>query len=506
MLKDNIREAVITLADAGKTKKEISRFLSISVKTVRRILRGGNSAPKQRKDKITVEESLLRRVYQDCDGYVQRVHEILSEDYGVNIGYSTLTRLVREYNLRKDKGVTGCRAKKYPDIPGEEMQHDTSVYYPLIGKRRMKVVCSGLYYRYSKMRFVRFYHRFNRFTMKCFFHAALTFFGYTARICIIDNTNLAVLYGTGDKAVFHPAMLAFAKQYGFQWKAHRIRHSNRKAGKERNFLTLETNFFPGRTFKDLADLNAQAHTWATGRFANRPLSRSRLIPSELFELEKPYLVKLPSHIEPPYQYHNRIIDRYGYISFDGNFYWVPDDRQGQVDIIRYENEIKIYKKHCLLSAYRLPAYHIKNQSFMPEGIKQQQYQPNNRKKGYAEEENKVRGLGAGCAAYVDFIKSTECAIKQKPRFIRELYRFSKKMSLTLFRTSIERALKYRISRIDAIERIAGELMKKEIGHSLDLTVSDGYEKRESYLKGRFSSESDLAAYQRLLEEKDNNGE
>ncbi len=40
--------------------------------------------------------------------------------------------------------------------------------------------------------------------MKCFFHEALMFFKYSAKICVIDNTNLAVLHGTGSNAVFKP--------------------------------------------------------------------------------------------------------------------------------------------------------------------------------------------------------------------------------------------------------------------------------------------------------------
>ena len=56
----------------------------------------------------------------------------------------------------------------------------------------------------------------------------------------------------------NPEMVAFAGRYGFAWKAHRVGQPNRKAGKERNFLTLETNFLPARSFTDLDDLNGQA--------------------------------------------------------------------------------------------------------------------------------------------------------------------------------------------------------------------------------------------------------
>ena len=167
----------------------------------------------------------------------------------------------------------------------------------------MAVILSGLYLRYSKMRYIKFYPHFNRFKMKCFLYEALRFWGYSARVCVIDNTNLAVLSGTGRDALFNPEMTAFARPYGFKWLAHEKGHSNRKAGTERNFWTVETNFFPGRTFESIEDLNTQAFEWATSHYARRPLARTRLIPVDLFEEEKPDLITLPGYAEPPYQLH-----------------------------------------------------------------------------------------------------------------------------------------------------------------------------------------------------------
>ena len=53
-------------------------------------------------------------------------------------------------------------------------------------------------------------------------------------------------------------MASFAERYGFQFRCHEIRHANRKAGNERSFWTVETNFLPGRTFDSLEDMNRQA--------------------------------------------------------------------------------------------------------------------------------------------------------------------------------------------------------------------------------------------------------
>jgi len=472
-------------------------LLRIDVKTVRSILRRDSAEPKTRTDKIVVDYDLLKTLYAECDGYVQRMYEILTEERKLAIGYSTLTRLLREYGIGKEPAERDAR---YPDIPGEEMQHDTSPYTVKLDGERRKLVCSGLYFRYSKMRYVKFYPRFNRFRMKCFFAEALGFFGHTAKRCIIDNTNLAVLYGTGEQAVMHPEMLAFAQSYGFVWKAHRIGQSNRKAGKERNFLTLQTNFFPARNFSDLEDLNRQVFDWATQRFASRPLSKTRLIPAELFEQEKPYLVKLPAYIEPPYQEHKRKVDPYGYVAFDGNYYWVPEKVRGKLTLIEYEKHISIYHNHKKLIEHEIAPWNVKNKQICPEGVVGPHQAPRSRKYGSREEEKRLREMGRVCSTYLDYLQSAACKIAQKPRLIRDLYRLAQKMSRPLFLSTMERALEYRLASFASIERIAEQLVKAQMPQTPDIPPPERYENRSAYQEGRLSSEADLGRYRDLMGE------
>lgn len=497
MIEEQSREAVRTLFEQGKRKKEIARFLGIDIKTVRAILRESTGSPKSRIDKITLDYDLLKQLYHRCDGYAQRVHEILSEEHKIQIGYSTLTRLLHQHGIGRERPE---RDQRYPDLPGAEMQHDTTVYRVSLGGRERKVVCSGLYFRYCKMRYVKFYFRFTRFLLKCFFHEALAFFGYAAKRCIIDNTNLVVLYGSGERAVFDPEMLAFARQYGFQWKAHRIGQANRKAGKERNFLTVETNFFPGRSFRDIEDLNRQAFQWATQRFAQRPQSKSRLIPCQLFEEEKPYLLKLPDDIPLPYEEHHRNVDDYGYVAFDGNYYWLPEKVQGVVTVLEYERSIAVYRKTTKLIDYSLPPAEVKNQQFSPPDRPVPQHYPHNRRYGCAEEQKRLREMDDVCSAYLDYIESPACNVRYKDKLVRDLYRFSTKVDASLFLTTIERALKYQINSIASVERIAAQLLQQQLPALPAVSVDEHYEERKVYQIGRFSSETDLSEYQRLLEE------
>jgi len=490
MIKEDERNAVIALYERCKRKSEISKLLKIDRKTVTKIIKNRAYTRRERFDKATVDENLLKEVLKDCQGYVQRTHEVLVEKYNISIAYSTLSRIIREAGLKtKSKNLSD----QVPDLPGEEMQHDTSPYKIMIGGKKTKVNCSSLYLRYSKMRYIKFYPFFNRFNMKCFLHEALTHWGYSAKVCIIDNTNLAVFSDSGRRAVFSQEMEVFAHQYGFSWKAHEIRHSNRKAGVERNFFTVETNFFPGRKFSSLEDLNRQAFEWSTVRWKQRPLSKTKLIPGELFELEKPSLIKVSNGISEPYLPHFRTIDQYGYVSFGANFYWTASKVQGNVCIIEYSKKIRICLSRLTKGLvpdveYRLPPWKTVNQKYFPEGFTKPKHQPNNRKMKSDNEEKYISNLAPVCAEYVNFVFSKKCVLKQKHRFIRDLYRLLKKMSKELCVSILSHALAFHVVEINSIKKIVHQILQDNQYELLSFPDVSDFEKRQSYLDGRFSKE------------------
>ena len=490
MIDVNKRKAIFLLHNEGMGVREISRKLRVSTNTVSNIIVQKGQTPETiRQDKINVDPELLRTLHAKCDGYVRRIHEILTEEEGVLIGYSTLTRNIRELNLGQPKNQ---RCDRRPDEPGAEMQHDTSPYIVKFGTNRVKVVASVIYMRYSKMRYLKFYRSFNRFAMKCFIHEALTFWGHAAPICIIDNTNLARLRGTGKNAVMAPEMKLFAKQYGFEFLCHEVRHSNRKAGNERSFYTVETNFFPGRNFETLEDMNQQAFDWATIRMPNRPMSKTRMIPARAFEYEQSFLEKLPPYVTPPYLAHERGTDQYGYAAVDGNFYWVPGKTRFDVKVLQFCDHVEIYHKRKKLAEYELPPDGIKNEKFSPKGEPKPRYQPNNRKKPTAGEEKKLRSIAPEVDAYLNFVLTMKG--KARHRFVRQLYSLHKKTGLFVFAEALKRALKYRIKNVDTIENII-RLLLRQSNYEMPLPeINKEFTKRSAYLEGRFADEVDLSIY------------
>ena len=496
MIDKQTRATVFHLYQNGMAIREISKRFTVNRNTVKTIIAQKGKVPERvRKDKINVDDKLLGVLYAECDGYVQRMHEILTEEKNVKISYPTLVRRVAETGLSSTP--KDDRSDQREDIAGEEMQHDTSDYKLMVGDKKIKVIASVIYFRYCKMKYLKFYRHFNRFNMKCFFHEALMHFGYSAKNCIIDNTNLARHRGTGRNAIISPEMENFSAQYGFKFICHEIMHSNRKAGNERSFYTVETNFFPGRSFKSFSDLNKQAYDWATKRMPNRRQGKTRVIPNLAFEYEKPFLNRLISEIPAPYKYEFRLTDQYGYISYKGHYYWIPGTKRYKVTVFEYSKHIEIFYNRKFLIKYTLPEDETKNQIFRPKDNPQAKNQPKYRKKSTEAEEKKLRSISEDVDEYINFM-SLEKGVK-KHRFIRYLYELSKKVSDDIFIKTIKRSFKYKITEKQTIEKICIYIVN---GEDYQIPFADTNKellKNKSYLEGQYSDEVDLTIYDDLLE-------
>ena len=502
MIDPDMRNAIFQLHTEGMSLREISRRLHISRNAVRRIVRQqGKITRKERNDKIQIDPELLERLYHECDGWLQRIHEKLVEEEGIQVAYSTLTRILRDLGLSRPQPV---RCDRVPDEPGVEMQHDTSDYRVKLGGQRTKVIASLLYLRYSKRRYLKFYRAFNRFRMKCFLHEALMFWEHSAFKCIIDNTSLARLRGSGSRAVIVSEMAAFARRYGFEFICHEIGHSDRKAGNERSFRTVQTSFLPGRTFDSLEDLNAQARQWATERMEYRPQTKARLIPAKLFEHERGYLNRLPRHLPAPYQEHRRGTDQYGYVAFDANYFWVPGSRRDDVKVLQYADHLRIFLRHTCLAEYPLPPDGVRGQHYSPPGEPQPRHRAKNHRRDARHEEQRLRAMGTEVAAYLDFALGA-CGV-QRHRFTRELFAFSRKVTRDVFIKTAQRALHYRIVDLATVRRIAWLCMEQEEGVLPQADVDEEFRQRPAYQEGCLTDQPDLSVYDQLFEEKEEENE
>ena len=78
------------------------------------------------------------------------------------------------------------------------------------------------------------------------------------------NLKSAVLQREGAAIRFNPEILQFAGHYRYEPRPVAVARGNEKGRVERAIRYIRDSFFAGRTFTDLADLNAQAEAWCQG--------------------------------------------------------------------------------------------------------------------------------------------------------------------------------------------------------------------------------------------------
>lgn len=320
MLDEATRAVILRLHEEGHGTRAIARILKLSRGAVKGVCQAGSSeVPRlDRAEKAEAYRDQLLELYPSCKGNLVRVHEELVAA-GADVSYAALTAFCRRHGIGREPVRP---AGQYHFEPGEEMQHDTSPHEAEIGGKRRRVQTASLALCHSRMLFMQMYPRFTRFECKVFLTDAGVYFDGMCEWCMIDNTHVVVLSGTGRDMVPVPEMVAFAERFHFTFRAHEVGDANRSARVERPFDYIENNFLAGRRFADWADLNAQARAWcdkvnATHR---RHLHAS---PRELFAAERVRMRRLPEHVPEVYLLHQRIVDSEGYVNVSRNRYSVP---------------------------------------------------------------------------------------------------------------------------------------------------------------------------------------
>jgi hypothetical protein len=165
---------------------------------------------------------------------------------------------------------------------------------------------------------------------------------------MLDNSSVVVAGGAGKHAVIAPEMVAFAARFGSTFVAHELGDANRSARVERPFHHIENNFYAGRIFADLADLNAQLRAWCER--VNATTKRAlQAKPIELFATERASLKPLPLHIPEVYLRCNRIVDDEGYITLHTNRYSLPASLiEREVSVHESHDRIRVFDGHALV--------------------------------------------------------------------------------------------------------------------------------------------------------------
>ncbi|MCG8421439.1 MAG: hypothetical protein MJE77_26265 [Proteobacteria bacterium] len=237
---------------------------------------------------------------------------------------------------------------------------------------------------------------------------------------------------------------------------HRHAHCARVEGP---FYYAERNFYPGRSFADLADLNEQFVTWCRQK-SKRTIRTIGSRPLDLYETERNALRPLPGFIPEVYALHQRLVDLEGYVHLHSNRYSVP------ADFIGRSLEVRETKERVLMfDGPRRVATHKRE----PEGSGQRitlsehcppgRRRPHNRKRQLPSREE--RTLRSAANEFAHLLDAMAKKRGRSLRQIRRLYRMYLDYPTESLRKAITEALTYKLLDLARIEkmtlrRIAGD--------------------------------------------------
>jgi transposase len=406
------RAAILQLHTKGHGTGWIARALKVSRGTVKRVIRSGTEEvpDMEREEKAEQHETLIRELHTACQGNLVRVYEELSAQ-GIVLAYSTLTGFCRRRGIgQKPKQRVG----RYDFEPGQEMQHDTSPHKVMIGSRMRTVQCASLVLCYSRMMFAQVYPRWTRFWAKVFLTDAIRFFGGAAGRCMLDNSSIIVVRGTGKNAIMATEMVAFAERFGSVFEAHELGDTNRSARVERPFSYIEGNFYPGRHFESVADLNTQLHRWCE-RANGLPKRTIQAKPIELFPIEQGSLRPLPPYVPEVYALWTRTVDSEGYVVLHTNTYSAPETHiDHEVSVREGRDWVRIFDKKRLLCEHKREEPGQHKRCTLPEHERKARRKAEGKERPALPQEPLLRGSSPALCAMVEALKKRHGGRAKRP--------------------------------------------------------------------------------------------
>jgi transposase len=205
---------------------------------------------------------------------------------------------------------------------------------------------------HSRLLFARYVlHQDLQTLLRCHMQAFDAIGGVPIEI-LYDRMKTAVI-GEDDQGhiIYNRSLLALAKHYRFQPRACRPYRAKTKGKVERPFSYIRQDFFLGRSFRNLDDLNAQLVDWLDTVANIRLHGTTQRIVAEAFAAEQPELQRLPEHRFDAVLKLERRVSHDGFVAIGGNFYSVPDRTRRIVEVQQLPDVIRILELGAIVAEH-----------------------------------------------------------------------------------------------------------------------------------------------------------
>ncbi len=279
----------------------------------------------------------LRELFDRHNLSAVRIYEELRKK-----GFQGSYSLVKQYSrpMRNDRKILAVY--RYETDPGKQSQVDFGEfgYMEIDGKRR-KLYAFSIIPGYSRMRYVEYTTDIStRNVIRMHLNAFRYFGGYTDTI-LYDNMKQVVLDRKlkASDSTFNGEFMSFSEYYGIIVRLCYPYRAQTKGKIENTIKYLRYNFWAGRSFESLQDINVQCQEWLQ-KVNSQIHGTTHEIPYE--RLKKEQLNPLDSVQAYPIRLEEiRKISRDCYISYKGNRYSVPWVHAGRVARVIESSTLKI---------------------------------------------------------------------------------------------------------------------------------------------------------------------
>ena len=353
---------ILDLAREGMSVSAIARRTGLDRKTIRKYIARGLEPPAYtpRPPKPTLvgpfEPYLRERIVAFPELTASRLlREIRA--LGYTGGYTVLKDFLRAVRPK----TPAAFERRFETPPGKQAQVDFAFFKTAFTDEpevERIVWLFSMVLGHSRMMWARFVARQDLQTVLRCHVAAFEAFGGVPEQILYDRMKTAVLGEAEDPGqpgkgiAYNAKLLDLAGHYGFLPKACKPYRAKTKGKVERPFRYVREDFFLGRSFRNLEDLNAQFAQWLDQVANVRRHATTGRVVVEHFAEERGQLKALPAGPFNTVLALERRITREGMVSVAGNLYSVPDStRRRTVEVQVTADGVNILEDGALIASH-----------------------------------------------------------------------------------------------------------------------------------------------------------
>lgn len=343
MLRQMERSTLHLLAKRGKSQRAIARELGYSRATVARALTEPVEQAPAKRERPSVADPYRSQIERWLDEGLTAVRMLELARSDPERPYagsrSVFSETVRRVRLAGQQATADVPVR-FEGLPGEYLQVDWGEIrrFPFTRQAPATRYFLSCRLKYSRWSWVRFTDTMRQETLVRGLVDCFVALGWVPWVLVFDNMKTVTTgRDSAGEAIWHPALLQLAREFGFHPEACAIRAANQKGSVESLVKWVKGNFLAGRVFADDADLTAQAAEWQ-GAANHRPSSATGLPPVERLAEEARRGGALPETAGDFGLLAPSRVTRESLVPVEGNQYSVPLGHVGAPVTVRLHRE------------------------------------------------------------------------------------------------------------------------------------------------------------------------